>query len=179
VSIIKNYGQLVGGSLDHGHQQIVFSNVMPRRVWENQRFARERGEPFPAYLWRQNPKDLLIADYGQVALLVPFFMRRPYDMILAVKEPRKGCLHELSEAELGEVARGWHEASRALHALMPGMGREVAYNVITHSGSGTGLYFEFLPYTQEDGGLEKLGLFVCQERPETAAARVREFLGAI
>ena len=31
VSIYKNYGYLVGGSLVHGHQQIAFTNVLPRR----------------------------------------------------------------------------------------------------------------------------------------------------
>jgi galactose-1-phosphate uridylyltransferase len=179
VSIIKNYGRLVGGSLAHGHQQIVFSNVRPRRVWENLRFAKECGEPFPAYLWQQTPDELLIADYGEAALMVPYFMRRPYDMILTAKDSSKGYLYELSEDELEQVAQGWHDAIRAIHGLMPEMGREVAYNVVTHSGTGTGLYFEFLPYTQEYGGLEKLGLFVCQERPRTAAARIREVLEAL
>jgi hypothetical protein len=53
------------------------------------------------------------------------------------------------------------------------MGREIAYNVITHNGPGAGLYFEFLPYTQESGGFEQLGLFVCQAEPEAAAAQIR------
>ena len=55
VSIIKNYGRLVGGSLAHGHQQIALSNVMPRRVLDHQRFEMEHGENFSAYMLRENP----------------------------------------------------------------------------------------------------------------------------
>jgi len=50
VLIIKNYGHLVGGSLAHGHQQIAFSNMMPRHIRDNWLFERDRGEPFSAYL---------------------------------------------------------------------------------------------------------------------------------
>jgi galactose-1-phosphate uridylyltransferase len=179
VSVVKNYGRLVGGSLAHGHQQIAFSNVMPRRVWDNRRFEAGRGQTFSAYLLHRNPAELTIVDYGPAALLVPYFMRRPYDMILLVRDATKGHLCELTADEIAAVARGWHDATRAIHTLMPAMGREVAYNVITNNGPGTGIYFEFLPYTQEDGGLEKLGLLVCQGRPEMAAASLRELLGEL
>jgi hypothetical protein len=63
------------------------------------------------------------------------------------------------------VADGWHDAMRAMHIIMPGIGRETAYNVVTYNGPGTGLYFEFLPYTQENGDFEHLGLTVCQADP--------------
>jgi hypothetical protein len=56
------------------------------------------------------------------------------------------------------------------------IGREAAYNIITHNGSGSGLYFEFLPYTQELGGFEHLGLYLCQGNPLSAAAQAREIL---
>jgi galactose-1-phosphate uridylyltransferase len=56
------------------------------------------------------------------------------------------------------------------------LGREIAYNVVTHNGPGAGLYFEFLPYTQEMGGYEHLGLFICQGDPEEVAERLRAYL---
>jgi galactose-1-phosphate uridylyltransferase len=177
VSIFKNYGRLVGGSLAHGHQQITFSNVMPRRVRDNRLFQVREGETFSDFLLRENPAGLTIVDYGPAALVVPYFMRRPYDMVLLVKDTSKQHLYELTEAEIRAVAAGWRDATRAIHLIMPAIGREVAYNVLTHNGPGTGLYFEFLPYTQEDGGLEKLGLYVCQQDPRTAAAHLREHLG--
>jgi galactose-1-phosphate uridylyltransferase len=176
VLIIKNYGRLVGGSLAHGHQQIALSNVMPRRFGDNWRFEQERGERFSAYLMRENPAKLCIRDYGSAMLLVPYFMRRPYDMMLLVKDAGKRYLYELTEAETMAVSEGWHDALRAIHWIMPEVDRELAYNVITHNGPGAGLYFEFLPYTQETGGFEHLGLLVCQGNPASAATQIREYL---
>ncbi|MGD2144585.1 MAG: hypothetical protein PVF54_08940 [Anaerolineae bacterium] len=174
VLIVKNYGHLVGGSLTHGHQQVAFSNVMPRRFRDNWLFRREHGEPFSAYLLRENPSDLVVKDYGPASLVVPYFMRRPYDMALLVKDATSQYLHQLSQLELEAVAEGWRDGIRAIHEIMPKMGREIAYNVIINNGPGAGLYVEFLPYTQEIGGVEHLGLIVCQELPERAAVRLRE-----
>jgi galactose-1-phosphate uridylyltransferase len=176
VSIIKNYGRLVGGSLVHGHQQIGFSNIMPRRFHDNWRFEQEHGKPFSAYLLQENPPELQLQDYGPALLLVPYFMRRPFDMMLVMKDVGKRYLHQLTETELTAVADGWHNAIRAMLWVMPNIGRETAYNVVTHNGPGAGLYFEFLPYTQETGGFEQLGLSVCQGNPRDAAAQLRQFL---
>jgi galactose-1-phosphate uridylyltransferase len=178
VLIIKNYGHLVGGSLSHGHQQIAFSNVMPRRIWDDWCFEREKGEPFSAYLLRETPSELIIRDYGPATLLVPYFMRRPFDMMLLLKDTSRKYICELTEAEIAAVAEGWHDATQAIRLIMPEIGREIAYNVTTHNGPGAGLYFEFLPYTQEIGGVEHLGLFVCQGNPKSVAARIRELLSS-
>lgn len=173
VSIIKNFGRLVGGSLAHGHQQIAISNVVPRRVLDHERFEMEHGELFSAYMQRGNPPTLLLRDYGPAALLVPYFMRRPYDMFLLIKDASKRYLYELDESEIAAAAGGWRDAIRAILAVMPRIGKESAYNVITNSGPGTGLYFEFLPYTQETGGFEHLGLYLCQGNPEDSARQLR------
>ncbi len=176
VVIIKNYGHLVGGSLVHGHQQIALSNLMPRHFQDNARFEDQCGEAFSEYMLRETPQSLVIADYGPAVLLVPAFMRRPYAMMLFVKRSRRRYLHELAEEELEAVAKGWHDGIRAIREVMPAIGRDIAYNVITNNGPGAGLYFEFLPYTQEIGGVEHLGLFVCQELPERAAATLRQII---
>ena len=176
VLIMKNHGRLVGGSLSHGHQQIALSNVMPRRIHDNWRFETERGEPFSTYLLRETPSKLTIKDYGPAILLVPYFMRRPYDMMLLLKDTRNQYLHQLTETEISAVADGWRDAIHAIRTVMPEIGRELAYNVIAHNGPGAGLYFEFLPYTQETGGFEHLGLYVCQQNPKMAAARISELL---
>ncbi len=176
VLIIKNHGRLVGGSLSHGHQQIAFSNLMPRRIQDNWRFETERGERFSTYLLRENPSELIIKDYGPAILLVPYFMRRPYDMMLLLKDAGNQYLHQLTESEIRAVAEGWCDAIRGMRRVLAEIGRELAYNVITHNGPGAGLYFEFLPYTQEMGGLEHLGLYVCQRNPKMAAAHICELL---
>lgn len=177
-SIIKNVGHLVGGSLVHGHQQIAFGNVMPRRCLENWRFQHEKGSPFSSYMLRENPVELTVCDYATAILLVPFYMRRPYDMLLLVKDTSKRYLHDLSADEIADVADGWGDALRLIHTVMAQIGRELAYNVVTHNGPSPGLYFEFLPYTQETGGLEHLGLSLCQADPTVAADQLRKILAS-
>jgi galactose-1-phosphate uridylyltransferase len=178
VSIIKNYGRLVGGSLSHGHQQIGVSNIQPNRILQDQQFVKEHGETFPAYMLRENPKELWIKDYGPAVLLTPYFMRRPYDMQLLLKDVSKSHLFELSDEELKAVANGWRDAIRVMLTIMPKIGKETAYNVTTHNGEGYGIYFEFLPYTQEMGGFEHLGLYLCQGNPLTSAQTAREILSS-
>ncbi|MFN2351701.1 MAG: hypothetical protein ABR497_07110, partial [Kiritimatiellia bacterium] len=48
-----------------------------------------------------------------------------------------------------------------------------SFNILVHNAPGGGLYFEFLPFTQEYGGFERLGLFVCQSAPRPAAVNLR------
>ena len=123
-------------------------------------------------------KEVTIRDYGPACLLVPYFMRRPYDMILVLTDTTKQYLHQLSKQDLMAVAEGWRDAIRAISSIMPAIGREIAYNVVTHNGPGAGLYFEFLPYTQETGGFEHLGLIVCQANPGQAAEQLRGVIGS-
>ena len=172
VCIAKNYGRLVGGSLEHGHQQIVLSNIAPRRFRDNLRFFHDRDETFSAFLQRENPPELLLRDYGSAILLVPYFMKRPAEMMLLIKDTSRRYLHELNSEEIQAVGHGWRDAIVAIRGAMQAWDRELAYNVITHNGPGAGLYFEFLPYTQETGSYEHLGLFVCQGTPETSHAQL-------
>ena len=174
VGIIKNYSHLVGGSIAHGHQQIALTNNMPRRMEHNLRFEQRRGERYADYILRHNPSELLVHDYGPAVLLVPYFMRRPYDTQLVLRDTSRRYLHQLDQQELAAVARGWRDSLAAIRAVMPAIGREVAFNVTTHNGPGAGLYFEFLPYTQEMGGYEHLGLIMCQADPEAVAEHLRE-----
>ncbi len=105
-------------------------------------------------------------------------MRRPYDMFLVLRDASKSHLYRLSKSELEAVAEGWRDAIRIILEVMPRIGKEVAYNVTTHNGPGAGLYFEFLPYTQEMGGFEHLGLYLCQGNPERQPERTRALANA-
>jgi hypothetical protein len=85
----------------------------------------------------------------------------------------------MDSAEIKAVADGWRDAIRAIRAIMPAIGRETAYTVMTNNGPGAGLYFEFLPYTQETGGIEHLGLLVCQADPTEVAGHIRKVLNGL
>jgi len=150
---------------------------MPQRFFLNKQFEERNGEPFTEFLLNENPADLLVRDYGKAALIVPYFMRRPYNMILALKDTSKQYLCELSTEELQAVADAWHDAIDLILRIMPLIGKETAFNVTVHNGPGAGFYVEFLPYTQETGGFEHLGLWVCQGNTYDSAATLRQMLG--
>lgn len=178
VSIIKNFGRPVGGSLAHGHQQICFTNAIPRRFLENLNFERSYKEKFSAYLDRVTDSSLEVIDLGEARLVVPYFMRRPYDTTLLVKDSSKRYLYQLNQDERKAVVKGWKLATRAMLSVLTGLGREPAYNVVIFNGPGAGIYIEFLPYTQETGGFELAGLSVCQSEPLEAAAYLRDLVSA-
>jgi galactose-1-phosphate uridylyltransferase len=177
--VIKNVGRLVGGSLVHGHQQMLHTSIRPRRVGDDARFLRRRGEPFARSLLRETPPELVVRSYdGGARLVVPWFMRRPLEMILALEgEGTWEHLHDLEAGERRSLAAGLVDATRAVRDLMPRLGREIAYNLAFHTGPVGSLYVEMLPYTQERGGFEHTGIVVCQAEPETMAAAIREILG--
>ncbi|HMV44172.1 MAG TPA: hypothetical protein PK079_15080 [Leptospiraceae bacterium] len=179
VSIIKNYGKAAGGSLQHGHQQIVSSNIMPKQFFNNWSFRERHGVHFSRFLMQENPEELTVKDYGKVVLVVPYFMRRPFDMFLIVKDTSKKYIHELSQEELEGVAKGWQDATRIMLKILKRLRKEEAYNVTVNNGPGAGLYVEFLPFTQLIGGYEKIGLWVCQESPFKAAETLRNFINEL
>ena len=177
VLMMKNYGAQVGGSLVHGHQQVTHSNVMSKSAFENWAFQKRCGISFSTHLQQATPDSLRLKNFGAAQLVVPYFMRRPMGAMLLLKDDTKTLLSELDDAELRAVVAGVSETVRVYHRLLPAMGRDIAYNVLFHTGPGAGIYVEFLPHTQETGGMEQLGLWVCQDTPDGSAAVLREYLG--
>ena len=156
----------------------MFRKLTRRPSWEKSSLSGclRHGQDFSAYLQASNPTSLQVHDYGPALMLVSEFMRRPYEMVLLLKDTYKRYLYEMDQSEMASIALDWKNASQVIRKLMPTMNKQVGYNVITHNGPGAGLYFEFLPYTQEQGGLEQLGLSICQMEPEQAAQGIRKQL---
>jgi hypothetical protein len=109
-------------------------------------------------------------------LVVPYFMRRPFDMFLIIKDTSKKFLHDLNNEEMETVCHAWQEATRTMLEILKSLHKEEAYNITINNGPGAGLYFEFLPFIQLIGGYEKIGLWVCQESPLVAAKTLRSFI---
>jgi galactose-1-phosphate uridylyltransferase len=178
VGVIKNVGRMVGGSLVHGHQQVLHTNVRPLALDLDARFLERTGEPFAEMILRENPEDLTVRDYGDwFRMLVPWFMQRPLDMQIACLRRGVTDLRDLGPEGERALAEALRDAAAAVTSLMPGMGREVAWNMTAHNGVAGGLYVEFLPYTQERGGYECLGLTLCESTPALTATAVRDTLG--
>ncbi|MHC4473518.1 MAG: hypothetical protein ACYS99_21455 [Planctomycetota bacterium] len=155
VGVIKNVGRMVGGSLVHGHQQILHTNVRPLGLDLDARFLERMGEPYASMILRENPVELTVRDYGHwFRTLVPWFMQRPLDMQIVCTRPGVRDLRDLDPDGVTALAGALRDAASAVTALMPGMGREVAWNLTVHTGIAGGLYVEGLPYTQEGGGYE-------------------------
>ena len=165
-----------GASLVHGHQQIAYSNILPQHFFNNLRFRKRHNKSFSRYMLEENPSELLVKDYGELQLIVPYFMKRPLDMLLIVKDSNKRYLHQLNSIEQQQLVEGMQQAIQAILHLMEQMGIPPAYNMIINNGPGCGLYLEFLPKTQMMGGYEQIGLFVCQANAANSAELLRQHI---
>lgn len=178
VGIIKNVGRLVGGSLVHGHLQIVHTNILPWKVENDMRFWAKHHCAFSQFLLQQNPPALILRTYqDHFTLLIPYFMRRYLDCMLVGHDSSKSYLHHFNAEERFALGQALQEVTRSLHVLLRQLGRELAYNLVFHTGPIGGFYVEILPYTQEMGGYEHLGLFICQGSPALACKLYKEVLG--
>jgi len=175
--MIKNRGKAVASSIEHGHYQIAYSNIVPKRIKEDIEFEKREDESFSSYLLRENPKELEIKDYGKVVSLIPeSAMRRNLEAMILVKDIGKKNLHELDDEEKMGLAMALKDVTLALSGIMPKYEKEFAYNIEFHTGI-EGMYIEILPYTQANGGFEKIGQFwACQSHPKSAAETYRKNL---
>ncbi|MFQ5957005.1 MAG: hypothetical protein ACE5KK_04470 [Candidatus Brocadiales bacterium] len=177
IGVIKNVGRLVGGSLAHGHHQIVHTNIKSRRIEEDVNFRQKVGQNFSEYILKENPPEYTLKEYGHgVVTIVPYFMRRPLHAMIVVSDNTSGYLHHLGKDALYSLCLAVRDMSRAVVELMPRLGRELAYTWIVHEGDIGGMYIEILPWTQEMGGYEQLGIYLCQNSPETAVKQYRELI---
>ncbi len=173
VGIIKNYGFLAGGSLSHGHQQVVHSNVMPRKIVEDYNYLEKHNEPFAQFLNRRNDSSLTVMSFSSLRVVVPYFMTRPLQCLLLFEDSSACNLHDLNDNERDSLVRAMRTILLAITSAMRKMGRLPCYNLVVHSGPIGQLYIEIHPYTQELAGLEHLGLYVCQDTPENSAKELR------
>lgn len=173
LTIIKNFGPEAGASLNHGHQQIAYSNIMPQRTYNNARFYDRHQYSFSQYMHEQNPASLTIAEIGCAKIVVPYYMRRPFNLMVLLNT-RKNYLCHQQDAALFDLTCAMQKVIRIYHKLMPMMGKAVSYNMAIHTGPRCELYVEFFPAVQVLGGYERIGLWISQMKPQTVADRSRE-----
>jgi len=169
VGIIKNYGVNVGGSLGHGHQQIVHMNIIPAKIKMDINFIKKNGKSFVQFLLNKNPPEFTLYDGENLRILIPYFMKRALETIIAFKNPRISYLHDLNKKEILELALSLQKILKATINLMVKMDIEPAYNLLFHTGPIGEMYIEVLPHTQVYGGYEYSGIYVCQGSPLSTA----------
>ncbi|MHC4845420.1 MAG: hypothetical protein ACYTCU_04570 [Planctomycetota bacterium] len=171
VGVIKNRGRGVGGSVEHDHQQILLSSApFPEP-------AQTHG--LPAALRADADEARTVDDIdGLATTLVPSFMRRPLGAFVVPAGEDAGWLHHMRPETLDACAFAIARLTLAVSVAMATTGGEPAWNLVCHTGPGCGPLFEMRAFTQPLGGYEHLGLYLCEERPETTAGRLREALPA-
>ncbi len=177
-AIMKNRGLKVGGSVEHGHQQIAHLAVLPRAIASDRDLLRNDGMPFAATLRHAALPDLLISETeGGVKAVVSPFMRRPLEAVIIPPDHGGEYLHHMPPELLASMGRTLRDLTGALRLLMEIRNISFDYNIAFHTGPIGLLYIEILPWTQPYGGFEHLGHFLCQEEPATTARAYREVLG--
>ncbi len=178
VAIMKNRGFKVGGSVEHGHQQVAHLSVLPRRIAEDRDFLEKEGIAFANHLRKAARPDLIVAEYpGGVSAIVSPFMRRPLEAVIVPPRDAGEHLHHLDQAALNGLAAALREMTGALSLLMEQRNLSFDYNLAFHTGPVGLLYVEILPYTQPYGGFEHLGHYLCQDSPAAVARVYRDVLG--
>lgn len=175
LGIVKNYGRQVGGSLSHGHAQIMHVNIRPTRLQQDMDLLTHQRRGFSAILQERNTPELTIRSYGHgtVSLLTPFCIKRPLEAVICCHDTSRDYLHQLNAGERKLLAQALHDATRTLVALQPQIGRDIAYNLVFHVGPIGGLYLELLPYQQEVGGYENLGIYFSHITPDESTQLYR------
>lgn len=177
VQFIKNTGKIVGGSVEHGHYQAAGMNVFPKKIQNDVDFLEKSKESFVKYLSRENPENLKLRDYGSLSLVVPYFMRRPLNVIIYPNDFSISSLRGLGKEQRKDFARATSDISDVLSRLMPSIEKEFAYNFVFHTGPVGTMYIEILPHTQGEGGFEQAGLSVCQSSPKLSTELYKRFFG--
>lgn len=170
-NIIKNEGSAVGGSIAHDHFQMIYTLTEPLSFRQDRFFLQHHPAGLADYLRQNMPPSLILGENKDWILGVNPFMSRPGELLLLPRENPAAFLHTLSFnqlmnlTELLQTILGW--APLYFNTVFPS--RQVAFNLVFHN-SGAGAFFvEYLPFTQNNGGYEKQGFYICQDSPEKSA----------
>lgn len=194
VFVFENRGEAIGVTLNHPHGQVYAYPFVPPVIERELAAARAHRDATGSCLWcamadeeRAAGRRILL-EGGGWQLRVPFFARWPYEVHLA---PRRhvGWLHELTSAELAELARMLKGLLVKYDTLF---GRPLPYVMAIHQRptdaaadprGGYHLHLEFYPPNRTADKLKYLagseagaGAFINDTLPEETAARLRELV---
>ncbi len=177
-AIMKNRGLKVGGSVEHGHQQIAHLSVLPRALAADADFFGRNGQPYATALRKAAGPALTVAEFpGGVSAVAAPWMRRPLEVAILPADGAGAFLHHLGDESLRGIAEALRVLTGALQLLMEVRGMSFDYNLAFHTGPVGLLYIEILPWTQPYGGFEHLGHYLCQETPTTSVRCWHNALG--
>src|SRR3989344_2590557 len=177
LQIIKNTGRIAGSSIDHGHYQVIATNVIPGVIKLAREFRVAHGKSFVTYLQEKAGSGLVIKEYRTIRVITPPWLRRHLEAVIIPKNMHRERISDLTEEECLDLARATTDIARACHRIMPRIGKEFAYNMIFNAGEGIGtLWVDMLPATQISGGFELGVFYLCQSSSELSTATYQEAL---
>lgn len=161
---IKNSGKRAGGSLEHDHIQIMFTNLMPGTLSQDIDFLRKYHKPYSQKcleIANKNPAEYLIGNINNVSIITPPSMKRNLEALII---PNIG-IERLGEADnslISDLAEAITFLNQKSNDYFKKRSQDPAHNIVLHSGKGIGrLYFHYMPVTQTIAGFEFAGLPVC------------------
>ena len=187
ILVFKNYGAEAGGTLEHGHSQLIALPFVPRQMEDElegvRRYYHFKERPLFMDLVRQELADRVrVVEENELFLAVcPYASRFPFEIWVLPKTHRPRY-EKLDDGELKLLARLFGRVLRKLdHAL-----DRPAYNFMLHNapppaqGERTGertfhWHFEIIPKVTHVAGFEwGSGCYINPTLPEDAAAFLRD-----
>ncbi|WP_028972900.1 hypothetical protein [Spirochaeta cellobiosiphila] len=175
-AFIRNEGQSVGGSVYHDHFQMLYSNQEPLSFREDRNFYEKHGVGPTQILHEEISTELIVLSQGEWQLVVPPYIKRPYELMIYTPNRSNVHLNSLSETSVRDLTFLLQKSFQLQTSLFKHLGKDKAYNLICHNSGYGSIYFELFPMVQPLGGFERLGLYLSQGDPIEGAELYRQLL---
>ena len=185
ILIFKNYGIDGGASLEHPHSQLIGTPIIPQRIKEELKGAKEyfdlKGRCiFCDYIKREiKSKDRLIKETEKYVTISPFAARFPFETWILPK-CHNACYEEISDNDILSLARIMKETLFKIKKKL----NNPPYNFIIHTAPPKGFstrewpdldkkyhwHIEIIPRLSKIAGFEwGTGFYINTTSPEEAA----------
>jgi UDPglucose--hexose-1-phosphate uridylyltransferase len=181
--VFKNHGDAAGASLEHPHSQIIATPIIPKRVQEELKGARQyydyRERCIFCDMLQQELKERerLIFENASFAAVAPFASRFPFETWIMPKAHQADFLHIGKQAAI-DLARVMKEVLVRLKRVL----NDPPYNYMLHTlplqetdQDAYHWHIEIIPKLTKVAGFEwGSGFYINPTPPEEAATALRE-----
>ncbi len=184
VLIFRNYRQAAGASLSHPHSQVIATPIIPPRLFEELREAKEYYKIYSQCLLCEIIKEELnssrrVYENGNILVFTPYASRFPFEVYFIPKK-HQATFEEIDKATLADLAEAFDLFFPAFSKLL----QDPPFNFMLHVSPlrTPGLLYyhwhiELIPRLSRPAGFEfGSGIFINPIPPEKAAQSLREAL---
>jgi UDPglucose--hexose-1-phosphate uridylyltransferase len=189
--VFKNSGCTAGASLEHIHSQLIALPYVSPYVEAELAGAQQFGAAHRACIFCNTiaqeiaAGERLVFDDAGYAALCPYAARQPFETWI-VPTRHAARFDQTPDAELPGLAAAIRGVLQRLASVCRSAGRELAYNLVLHTGPFDGIHaetyhwhWELIPRTTHLAGLEwGAGVYINPVSPERAARELREALSS-